>query len=140
MKTIFTSFILLAISACSISLAATNNDNDFSKYLIGKWKHLSSTLPDGTVLTYQREIEFSSDGTGICRRFSVIDTVETSFNWEIKNQVIYLFVFSKRGKRIDADAQQISSINTGKLILKDVYGEEQTGKICAYQKTDAAKF
>ena len=140
MKTIFTSFIILAISTCSISHAAITNDSDFSKYLVGKWKHLSSTLPDGTVLTYQREIEFSSDGTGMCRRFSLADTIETSFNWEIKNQVIYLFVFSKRGKRIDADAQQISSINTGKLILKDVYGEEQTGKICAYQKTDAVKF
>lgn len=115
-------------------------DLSLTSDLVGTWEHVSSTYPSGDVVTYRREIRLLPDGTGYCTRFTDLDTLSTSFGWEVKDSVIYLFETNKRGKRITADAQYISALNPTKMYLRDAYGEDQAGRVCCYRRNSEAKF
>lgn len=145
MKTINT---LLALSALYIFTSVMtadelNGDALLAQTLVGHWEHVSSTYPNGDVLTYNRDIELKSDGTGFCTKYMEEDTLGISFRWEVKDSVIHLFVFDKHGRRIEADAQLVSGVSASRMYLTDAYGEDQTGKICCYSREhfgEGAKF
>ncbi len=145
MKTLNPIFILLIFSTVNISLAqdSINADADLSAQLIGTWEHVSSTYPSGDVSTYQRTFQFFADGSGVCARYTDLDTVLIHFNWTVKDSVISLFEIRKNGKSIYADSQIITFVDMQKLHLADAYCDDQTGKICCYRRSfdlEIAKF
>lgn len=145
MKTLETIKTILIILALLLSVGAvfgktTETDASLASDLVGKWEHMSSTYPNGDVMTYHREINLFADGTGTCIKYRETDTLTISFSWEVKACIIYLFVFSKRGKRINADAQYVSLLNSTRMHLTDAYGEDEMGKVCCYRRNGAAQF
>lgn len=137
--TLFSLFIINGVSAQTDS----GYDDSLKNNLVGAWRHVSSTYPGGFVMTYERDIYFSPDGTGTCVKYFDEDTLQISFNWELRDSVVYLYVTNKRGVRIDADAQLISQVSAGKIYFKDAWGEDQAGKVCCYQRDNeiaGAKF
>ncbi len=143
MKTLSLTFFALFTANYISAQNVLSYDDSLKKNLVGAWTHVSSTYPGGFVMTYEREIIFSPDGTGTCVKYFDDDTLEISFNWELRDSVVYLYVTNKRGIRIDADAQLISHVASGKIYFQDAWGEDQTGKVCCYQRDNeiaGAKF
>ena len=147
MKTL--NLLLITSAFCATGFAQDNatttdisSDALLSSCVVGTWTHVSSTYPSGDVTTYQREFEFFRDGSGICKRYTDLDTVVINFQWEVKDSVISLFEIRKNGKRTYADSQIISFAGLTKMYLKDAYCEDQTGKISCYRKveTEIAKY
>jgi hypothetical protein len=145
MKTLNPSLFLLVFSSLNISIAqdSINTDSDLSAQLVGTWEHVSSTYPSGDVSTYQRKFQFYADGTGVCARYTDLDTVLIHFEWTVKDSVISLFEIRKNGKSIYADSQIITFVDLHKMHLSDAYCDDQTGKICCYRRSsdlEIAKF
>jgi hypothetical protein len=125
---------LLSATAC-FSQDTSADDIALSSSVIGRWEHVSSTYPGGDVVTYQREIYFYNDGSGMCTKYMEGDTLVITFNWEVKDSVICLFQFNKHGKRVDADAQYITKVDPSKMYLADAYNDEGYGKVCCYRRS-----
>ena len=132
---------LLALPIFFIStstFAQNNSDALLTTSLYGTWEHVSSTYPTGDIVTYHREINFQADGIGFCTKYENADTLNVSFQWEVKDSVIYLFVTNKRGVRMDGDAQQITMLDLSKMYLADAFGEDQVGRVLCYQRNQEA--
>jgi hypothetical protein len=134
MKTLSLTFFALLSANNMFAQDNLNYDDSLKKTLVGEWHHVSSTYPGGYVMTYERDLYFSHDGTGICTKYFDTDTVQVAFNWEIRDSVVYLYVNNKRGVRIDGDAQLISGLASEKIYFKDAWGEDQAGKVCCYKR------
>ncbi|MBK6527842.1 MAG: hypothetical protein IPG07_21220 [Crocinitomicaceae bacterium] len=107
------------------------------------WEHVSSTYPSGDVSTYQRKFQFYADGTGVCARYTDLDTVLIHFEWTVKDSVISLFEIRKNGKVFTQIRQIITFVDLHKMHLSDAYCDDQTGKICCYRRSsdlEIAKF
>jgi hypothetical protein len=130
-------FILFVFSFCTISVAQDSVDTDVAirSQLVGTWEHVSSTYPSGNVSTYQRKFQFFADGTGICARYTDLDTVLIKFEWVVKDSIISLYELRKNGVIIYADSQIITSLDVNKLYLTDAYCDDQTGKVCYYRRS-----
>lgn len=135
MKTL--TFFIAAYFSCSACIAQDPaSDITLTSNVIGRWQHVSSTYPNGEVMTYEREIMFLGNGNGVCTKFMPDDTLEISFQWEVKDSVISLFTTNKHGRRIEADAQYISLVDMGRLYLTDAYDDTtQFGRVCCYRRT-----
>jgi len=111
-------------------------DAILSSNLVGTWEHISTTYPSGDVTTYHKEIQFFADGTGICTKFTTLDSLSMKFQWEVKDSIVYLFVINRHGKRIDADSRCISLLDASTIYLTNAYCEEQSGKVCCYRRAN----
>jgi len=136
MKTLNLIPIIFFSSTVSFSQDSVTSDAELSSSLVGSWEHVSSTYPGGDITTYHREIELFADGKGICTKYNLADTLTITFEWEVKDSIVYMFVINKNGKRIHTDSQYISLMDFKKMYLIDSYGEEQAGKVCCYRRTD----
>lgn len=137
MKTLNPTLFLLVVSSWNISVAqdSLNTDSQLTSQLLGTWEHVSSTYPAGDVSTYQRKFQFFEDGTGVCARYTDLDTVLIKFDWTLKDSVISLFEIRKNGTRIYADSQIITTLDLNKMYLSDAYCDDKTGKVSYYRRT-----
>lgn len=138
MKTLNQLLAIPFIFTSTFSLTQNSTDDTLVASLVGTWEHVSSTYPGGDIVTYQREINFNADGTGSCTKYEKADTLNVSFQWEVKDSVIYLFITNRRGVRMDGDAQQITLLDLSKMYLADAYGEDQVGRVLCYQRNQEA--
>lgn len=137
MKILNTILITLFTSTIGFSQndSVTNNQTLFYS-LIGTWEHVSSTYPSGDVVTYQRKFDFFADGTGICTRYTDLDTVLINFEWTVQDNIVSLYSIQKNGKRIYADSQSITFADVNRMYLRSAYCEEQNGKVCCYYRSE----
>ncbi|MBK6952629.1 MAG: hypothetical protein IPH24_11425 [Crocinitomicaceae bacterium] len=100
MKTLNPTFFLLVFSSVNISFAqdSINSDAELSAQLVGTWEHVSSTYPSGDVSTYQRKFQFYVDGTGVCARYTDLDTVLIHLNGQLKTVSFHCLKFVKMEK------------------------------------------
>lgn len=117
---------------------AANSDKHLINNLIGTWEHVSTTSIFGDIITYKREIHLAANGKGSCVKLIEGEKTSLEFNWEVVEGTIHLFVFNKRGKRINCDSQFVSHLDDHKMHLKNVFGEEDHGNLACYKRNESA--
>lgn len=127
----------LFISSLALAQNDQPNDEAIMKDVVGTWQHVTSTDPKGNVLRFDRELELNANGSGICTRYEAADTLQLPFEWDVKNGAIQLYVYNKRGKRINTDAQHVSLVDAKSLYLDTVYASADQGKVSLYRRKSA---
>ena len=139
MKTLRTLLVVSVFIASSISVQAKVTDEVISSFLVGTWEHVSSTRSNGDVTTYHREFQLFEDGSGICINYTEKDTLTASFQWEVRDSTIHLYVLDRKGRKFEADIQYVSLVDQSKMYLAAVVEERVTRNLCYYRRKVAAE-
>lgn len=135
MKTFYLSLILVFTFNNSFTQDEQNTDSTLSLKVVGIWEHMSSSYPSEDIITFQRELHLFADGKGLCIDINSMDTILVTFEWEVIDSTIFLFVHNKNGRRIDTDSQNIYLLNQNKMYLAEIIdGTVETGKVCYYRR------
>ena len=135
MKTI--SLVLSTLVLCLPSFAQETSPQDdyFASLFIGTWEHVSSTYPSGNESRYQRDFTFNADGSGVCTKYTKLDTSYQDFEWTVKDSMIFLFLIEeKTGSKTNTDAQYITLMNNDELYLDMRYASPEVRKTTFYRR------
>ena len=134
MKTALISLIALLYVCPSFTQEPSQTDAELTKTVVGTWQHVSSTKPNGTILRYERQIELFADGTGTCIKTVDGEKVTISFNWDVVNGAIMLYIYDKKGKRITTDSQLIWDIDANSMNLACTWESDDYGRSSLYKR------
>ncbi|MEZ4924429.1 MAG: hypothetical protein R2780_14755 [Crocinitomicaceae bacterium] len=135
MKTI--SLVLSSLVLCLPSFAQETSAQDdyFASLFVGTWEHVSSTYPSGNESRYQRDFKFNADGTGLCTRYTKLDTSYQDFEWKVRDSLVFLFLIDeKSGAKLNTDVQFITLMTDDALYLDMKYASPELRKVTYYRR------
>ena len=135
MKSIALLFSTLLFIRPSFAQETSSADDFFAAMFIGTWEHVSSTYPSGNESRYKRDFTFNEDGSGLCTKYSKIDTSYQEFEWKVQDSLVFLFlVDEKSGQRLNTDVKYISLMTNDDLYLDMRYAAQEVRKTTYYRR------